>query len=154
MTEIKNSCWSGKLVIIWTINLSHSRITELVVHWKIYIKTWHIFLSCFYRKQTHHMKTTDHKNREPRLVETRGWWGINLYLGYNQLENCAQSYHISCSPLPHTVFKTPSLKVTGDFWSRTRAACSPCLVPAIKAALYFTTTYASRLALLYKGEWM
>lgn len=78
MTEIKNSCWSGKLVIIWTINLSHSRITELVVHWKIYIKTWHIFLSCFYRKQTHHMKTTDHKNIEPRLVETGGWWGINF----------------------------------------------------------------------------
>ena len=31
-----------------------------------------LWLSCFYRKQTHHMKTTDHKNIEPRLVETRG----------------------------------------------------------------------------------
>ena len=32
--------------------LPHSRITELLVSWKIQIKAWHTFLSWFYRKQT------------------------------------------------------------------------------------------------------
>ena len=47
-----NSCWTGELVTVQTINLPHGRITEFTVLWKIWINAWHIFLSCFYRKQT------------------------------------------------------------------------------------------------------
>ena len=39
------------------------------------------------------------------------------YLTTHQSENCAWADHIPCDPLHHTVFKNPSLKVPGEFWS-------------------------------------
>ena len=42
---------------------------------------------------------------------------LSNYLTTHQSENCAWADHIPCDPLPHTVFKNPFLKVTGEFWS-------------------------------------
>ena len=44
-------------------------------------------------------------------------WLEPNYLTTHQSENCAWADHVPCDPLPHTVFKNPSLKVTGEFWS-------------------------------------
>ena len=39
------------------------------------------------------------------------------YLTVNQAENYAQADHVPYDPLPHTVFKNPSLKALGEFRS-------------------------------------
>ena len=67
----------GKPLNWWTgNNLGYKSTTQqnwqLTVSWKIQVKTWHTFPSCFYRKQTPlHMKTADHKNTDPRPAKTR-----------------------------------------------------------------------------------
>ena len=59
--------------------------------------------------------TADHQHVDTRLVGTRRLKMLTpkippCYLTINQSENCAQAEHTPCDPLPHTVFKNPSLK--------------------------------------------
>ena len=68
----------------------------------------------FLRKpDSHQMGTADHKHRDPRLVGNITPCDLTI----NQSKNCAQADHTLCDPLPHTVFKNPSLKAIVEFRS-------------------------------------
>ena len=66
---------------------------------------------------------------------------LPCYLTVNQSENYAQADHVPCDPLPHTVFKNPSLKALGEFRSFENEL--PVLLawcPAMNSVHSFATT--------------
>ena len=89
--------------------LPHNRITRFI--WKIQIKAWHTFLSYFYRK----MKTADHKNTDPRLVETKRLMMLELHLDASQSKNCPQADHTLLFEHHETPHSLPPECVT-QFW--------------------------------------
>lgn len=89
----KNNCWPGELVTIETVILPHSRITELPVAWKVWIKAYHTFLSCLHRKQTPPDKNHWPQEHWSRLIETRRLTMLKLHLEASQSQNCPQVGH-------------------------------------------------------------
>ena len=121
--ETKNSCWARKLITIQTKILPHGRIIELTVPWKIQIKVWHTFLSYFLQEvDPLQMKTPDHKNIDPRLVEIRRLMKLETSPWWQPI----WELHKLITPEHYKVLTTPS-KV-GHTVLRALAHCGPlCL---------------------------
>ena len=120
------------------------------------IISWAISLSCFAETKTprRQKKLTvccPPACRPPDQLEPEGWWcwllKYNLVTSppTNGHKNCAWADHTPCHPLPHAVFKNPSLKAIPEFgsfehelpvlaWSRFGRL-------AINAVLSFITTW-------------
>ena len=105
-----------------------------------------LFLKLFLQKSdSHHKGTADHKHIEPRQVGIRKLM-IEIpeispcHLAINHSENFAQADHTPHDPLPHTVFKNPSLKAIGEFGSSEhKVHVLLAWHPAINAVFSFTT---------------
>ena len=67
------------------------------------------------------------------------------YLTTHQSENCARADHVPHDPLPHFVFKNPSLKAIGGFRSFEHKLPSLLSWPGNKHCISFTATWCQQL---------